>query len=103
MCILQFACVCGVCRGALGVCVCVCAGADLGFDEVGGVAVYVAREPAFKAFSKVSNGLCECARNGPEDVRDEEVHNALVEDVVTRVEVVYDWLATCQQNDLLFW
>lgn len=82
---------------------CVCAGADLGFDEVGGVAVYVAREPAFKAFSKVSNGLCECARNGPEDVRDEEVHNALVEDVVTRVEVVYDWLATCQQNDLLFW
>ena len=65
--------------------------------------MYITRQPAFQALCKVTDGLGEGARNGPQHVGDEKVHDALVEDVVTSVEVVNNWLAACQENDLLLW
>lgn len=54
--------------------------------------MYISGEPAFQAFGKVTDGLGECARDWPQDIGDEKIHYALVEDVVASVEVVDDRL-----------
>ena len=54
--------------------------------------MYISRQPALQALGKVADGLGECAWDWPQDIGDEKVYYALVEDVVTSVEVVNDRL-----------
>ena len=74
----------------------------LGLDENGGVAVDGACEPGLEALGKVPDGLRECAWNWPEDVGDEKIYDALVEEVVTGTDVVCDEVQTGQEEEFLF-
>ena len=74
----------------------------LGLVEKGTVSLDGVRQPHLKALGKVTNGLCESAWDGPQYVRDEEVHNALVEEVVTGTDIVCDRLEAREKEELLF-
>ena len=63
----------------------------------------IARKPALKALGKIADGLGKGAWYWPEHIWDEKVHNALIEDVVTSVEVVDDGLTARQKDNLLLW
>ena len=45
-------------------------------------------EPCLETLGKVSYGLCECSWDGPEYVWNEELHDALVEQVVAGTDVL---------------
>lgn len=60
-------------------------------------------EPGFQTFGKVSNCLSKRSGNWTEDFRHQEIHNALVEDVITGVEKVYDRLAAGEKEELVLW
>ena len=61
-----------------------------------------AGQPHLEALCKVAYGLSEGARYRMEYVGNEEVHDALVEQVVTCTDIVYDERETRQQEELLF-
>ena len=60
-----------------------------------------AGQPSLQALGKVPNGLRERPRDGPQHLRNEKVHNALVEDVVARVEEVHHRLAAGEEKELV--
>lgn len=62
-----------------------------------------AGQPALQVLCKVANGLRQCRRNGTQNIGDEKVHNALVQDVVTGAQVVKNGLATRKQDQLFLW
>ena len=60
-----------------------------------------AGQPGLQALGKVPDGLSEGPRDGTQHLWHQEVHDALVEDVVTEVEVVHHWLTAGQQEQLV--
>ena len=60
-----------------------------------------AGEPSLQALGKVPNSLCQCSRDGAKNLRHQKIHDALVENVVTCVEVIYDGLATGQKKEFV--
>lgn len=68
---------------------------------MGGVGLEAVGEPRLEALCKVADGLSEGAGDGAEDVGNQEVGNALVEDVIAGAQVVEDGLAGGEQNQLL--
>lgn len=73
----------------------------LGFDKVGRVTLETAWQPRLQTLGEVPDGLRQCSRDRPEHFWDQEIHDALVENVITRIEVVDHRLATGQQKKLL--
>lgn len=59
------------------------------------------REPGLQALGKVPYGLCESPRDWAQHLRHQEIHNALVEDIVAEIKVVHHWLAASQQKQLV--
>lgn len=57
-------------------------------------------EPVLEALSEVTNGLGESARYRPQHVRDEDLHDVLVEDVVDRLDEFLDRLQFAESVQL---
>lgn len=73
-------------------------GTNFCFDQVSRVTVQTAGQPRLQTLGKVPNSLCESAGNGTEDFWNQEVHDALVEDIIAGVEEVYHRLAAREQE-----
>lgn len=75
----------------------------LRFDQDCWISLDRVGQPALQAFGKVTNCLCEGARNGTQYFRDEEVHNALIEHVVACTEVLHHRFTSSQKDQFVFW
>lgn len=75
----------------------------LRFDQDCRISLDRVGQPALQAFGKVTNCLCEGARNGTQYFRDEEVHNALIEHVVACTEVLHHRFTSSQKDQFVFW
>lgn len=69
--------------------------------EGGVVALETTSQPALQALSKVADSLGERAWDRVEHVGDEEVHDALVEGVVTGVDVLHHRMTGGEEEELL--
>lgn len=75
----------------------------LRFDQDCRISLDCVGQPALQAFGKVTNCLCEGARNGTQYFRDKEVHNALIEHVVACTEVLHHGFTSSQKDQFVFW
>ena len=73
----------------------------LSFHQVARISIQTSREPRFKTLSKISNGLCQSTRYRTKNIRYEKIHDALIENVITSVQVGDDWW-TARENDKFF-
>lgn len=72
-----------------------------GLDQVSRVATQTAGQPGLQTLGKVPNGLSEGSWDGSQDFGDQEVHDALVQDVVAGVEKFDDGLAAGKEEQLV--